>query len=74
MNRVALIAAGTLLLGNAAPALAEDTITFGQFFQQDGGQRLFRYKNEDSNGDNGAEIYATSSVAWRASVLARSAR
>jgi len=63
MNRFAILAAIILLAGSGAPAFAQDPITFGQFLQQDSGQRLFRYKNEDSATGKGAEIYSTSSTA-----------
>jgi hypothetical protein len=59
MNRFALLAASALLFCGSAPAFA-DPITFGQFFQQNGDQRLFRYKNEDTQTGKGAEIYTTS--------------
>jgi len=62
MNRFAILAAGTLLVGSAAPAFAADTTTFGQFFQQGTNQRLFRYKNEDAGPVKGAEIYSTASA------------
>lgn len=63
MNRFAVLAASALLVGAAAPAFADNSpITFGQFFQQNGDQRLFRYKNEDSSTGKGAEIYTTSST------------
>lgn len=62
MNRVGIMAACFLLVASSAPAFADvDTITFGQFFQQDSAQRLFRYKNEDTRTGKGAEIYTTSS-------------
>jgi len=63
MNRFAILAASILLVGSSAPAFADDdTVTFGQFFQQDSGQRLFRYKNEDTHTGKGAEIYTTAST------------
>lgn len=63
MGRFAILAAGALLFASAAPALADnDATTFGQFFQQNSDQRLFRYKNEDSGSGKGAEIYTTASV------------
>lgn len=63
MNRFAILASCALLLGSAAPAFAnDDTITFGQFFQQDSAARLFRYKNEDTTTGKGAEIYTTAST------------
>ena len=63
MNRFAIMAASALLAGNAAPAFADDSsVTFGQFFQQNSDQRLFRYKNEDSQTGKGAEIYTTSTA------------
>lgn len=60
MNRLAMIAGGALLLSSAVPAFADDpdSITFGQFFQQDSSQRLFRYDGTAT----GAEIYTTSSA------------
>jgi len=62
MNRLAILAASLLLVGSSAPAFAGNDITFGQFFQQDGGQRLFRYQNEDTHTGRGAEIYTTVSA------------
>jgi len=62
MNRFAILAAGALCVTSAAPAFATDTVTFGQFFQQQTNQRLFRYKNEDAGAVKGAEIYTTSSA------------
>lgn len=63
MNRFAILASYALLAGSAAPAFAnDDTITFGQFFQQDSAARLFRYKNEDTMTGKGAEIYTTLST------------
>lgn len=61
MNRLAIIAVGTLLLGVTSSARA-DSITFGQFFQKDVSQRLFRYNNEDVGASKAAEIYTTSST------------
>jgi hypothetical protein len=63
VNRFAMLAAGALLIGSAAPALADDnSVTFGQFFQQNGGQRLFNYINALPLSV-GAEIYTTASEA-----------
>jgi len=58
MNRLAIIAAGALLLGTSSSAWA-DSITFGQFTQKSTSSRLFRYKNEDTLHSKGAEIYTT---------------
>jgi hypothetical protein len=61
MNRVAILAASALLVGSAAPAVAGDTITFGQFFQQNSASRQFRYVNQDTSTSKGAHIYTTAS-------------
>jgi len=61
MSRLAIIAAGALLLGMVSPALA-DSSTFGQFTQKASNQRLFRYLNKDTATTKGAEIYTTSTA------------
>jgi hypothetical protein len=59
MNRLATIAAATLLLGASVPAWAT-SVTFGQFTQKNTQARLFRYLNKDVGSSRHAEIYSTS--------------
>jgi hypothetical protein len=59
MSRLAIIAAGALLV-SASTAASASSVTFGQFFQKNTSSRLFRYKNKDVGATRAAEIYTIS--------------
>jgi len=56
MKRLAILAAGALLVSSATSAWAS-SFTFGQFTQKSPSKRLFRYKNNDVGATRAAEIY-----------------
>lgn len=60
MNRLAGLTVSLLLVGSSAPAVAgADTISFGQFFQQDNGPRPFRYGNDHAQTGRAPEFYTS---------------